>query len=138
MLAAPRSSMAGQRAWIDRMAAKYGAAVFWAIVDAESLICLAASPDAAATLGFSSGAVCRIDQTRVPLALGRAAAAEPVVETNGTTTLLLGVRNARGHDLGVIGLSFPSEISPGKLLRLRDEIAEDIARMDHESIHLTF
>ncbi len=137
MLAAPRSSMADQRAWIDRMASTYGAAVFWAIVDAESLICLAASPDSAATLGFSSGTVSRIAQTSVPQALAQAANRGFVAEADGTTTLLLGVGNARGHDLGVIGLTFKSDFSPDQVAGLREAIAGDIARQDNENIQLT-
>jgi len=138
MLAAPRSSMADQRAWIDRMAVKYDAAVFWVIVDGDSLICLAASPDSAATLGFSSGAVSLIAQTRVPQALVQTGGRGVVGETDGTTTLLLRVRNARGHDLGVIGLTFKSDVSPGQVTQLRDEIAEDIAGQGNENILLTF
>lgn len=137
MLAAPRSSMATQRSWIDRMAATHGAAVFWAIVDSESLICLAASPGADASLGFASGAVSLIAQTRVPKALAHAVERGTVVEANGTTTCLLGVRNTRGHDLGVIGLAFGAGVSPSQLTRLRDEIAQDIAGQERERILLT-
>ena len=137
MLAAPRSSMAAQRAWIDRMAAEHGAAGFWVIVERDALICLAASPNAQDALGFSSGAVCPVAQSRVPCALGRADARGTIVEADGTATCLLGVRNARGHDLGVIGLSLAAGVSPARLAALRAEIAEAVAGQDNESILLT-
>ena len=60
-----------------------------------------------------------------------------VVEADGTATCLLGVRNARGHDLGVIGLSLAAGVSPARLAALRAEIAEAVAGQDNESILLT-
>jgi ABC-type sugar transport system ATPase subunit len=103
LLAAPRSSMAEQRALLDHVAGRHDAAAFWAIVDAGSLICLAASEGAEAVVGFAPGGVAATQASRIPQALGHGAGRS--TEADGTATLMLPVRNPRGHDLGLIGVT---------------------------------
>lgn len=121
LLAAPRSSMAEQRALLNRLAEDHQVAAFWAIVDAGTLICLAASEGAEATLGFSSGTVCATEHSKIPLALGGGQRGA-ISETGGVATLLVGVSNARGHDLGVLGIVFKEGLTPPREALVRSDL----------------
>ena len=121
MLAAPRSSMADQRALLNKLAEEHQVATFWAIVNSGTLICLAASEDAEATIGFSPGTVCATERSKIPLALagGQHGA---ITEAGGVATLLVDVSNARGHDLGVIGIVFKDGVSPQREALIRSDL----------------
>jgi ABC-type sugar transport system ATPase subunit len=136
MLAAPRSSMAALRGLLDQMAEKHAASAFWAIVDADALICLAASEGAAKHLGFSSGIVCPIQQSQIPLAL---CCSQPdvVIEANGVATLLARVSNARGHDLGVIGLVFERKPPPDQVASIRGDLVNFTQEQADDQITLS-
>ena len=121
LLAAPRSSMAEQCALLNRLAEDHQVAAFWAIVDAGTLICLAASDGAEATLGFSPGAVCATERSKIPQALGGGRRGA-IAESSGVVTLLVGVSNARGHDLGVIGIVFNDGLSPQREALVRSDL----------------
>jgi hypothetical protein len=121
-LAAPRSSMAEQRALLDHVAGKHGAAAFWAIVDAGTLICLAASQGAAEALGFAPGTVSPVSDSRIPRALAHAGADGLATEADGATTLLVAVTNPRGHDLGVIGVTLPGAMSSERAAWIRHDL----------------
>jgi ribose transport system ATP-binding protein/rhamnose transport system ATP-binding protein len=109
MLAAPRTSMARTTALLDRLAAKYRAATFWALIHGSDLICLtlARAPDAPDP-GLRTGHAVRIDETRIPQALAERTDSF-VTEANAPlATMLVPMRNRRGHDLGWIGLTIDS------------------------------
>lgn len=121
MLAAPRSSMAAQRTLLNRLADAHQVATFWAIVNSETLICLAASDGAETTLGFSPGTVCATEHSNIPRALAGTQRGA-ITESSGTATLLVGVSNARGHDLGVIGIVFKDGLSPQQEALIRSDL----------------
>ena len=123
LLATPRSSMAEQRALLNRLAEEHHAAAFWAIVDAGTLTCLAASDGAEATLGFSPGTVCATDNSKIPLALAGTRRGA-IAESNGVITLLVGVSNARGHDLGVIGIVVKDGLSLQRETAIRSTLQQ--------------
>ena len=93
-------------AWL---AAKYRAATFWALIHGSDLICLtlARAPDAPDP-GLRTGHAVRIDETRIPQALAERTDSF-VTEANAPlATMLVPMRNRRGHDLGWIGLTIDS------------------------------
>ncbi|WP_118134528.1 sugar ABC transporter ATP-binding protein [Oceanicella sp. SM1341] len=110
LLAAPRSSAGRTLAALEALVAEHGGSAFWALLEpgAEELICLGhvALPGAPDT-GLSPGAAAHYADTGIPAAL-RAAAEGFVTEPGGHTSLVLPMRNARGHDLGHIGLTLPA------------------------------
>ena len=137
MLAAPRSSMAGQRQVLDRLALTHGAAAFWAIVDGGTLICLAASDGADSRLGFSPGTVCPTEQSKIPLALRDPTKRRPTVEADGTATLLVGVSNPRGHDLGVIGIVFKNGLTSEHEASLHSDLKRFVSQLADDQITLS-
>ena len=121
MLAAPRSSMAEQRALLNHLAGEFRTAAFWAIVDGGTLMCLAASDGADTVLGFAPGTVSPTRASRIPHALDQAGAGL-ATEADGATTLLVNVNNPRGHDLGVIGVVAKDGMSAQRAASIRDEL----------------
>ncbi|WP_449255316.1 sugar ABC transporter ATP-binding protein [Bosea sp. (in: a-proteobacteria)] len=127
LLAAPRTSMAHNTAMLEHFAREHGGAGFWALVEEDRIICLnAVVANAALDPGFKAGEACIAAQTQIPRALSRR---EPIFvpeADNGRTTLLLPMRNSRGHDLGWVGLSlFPdAELPQPEAIKARiDSIA---------------
>jgi ABC-type sugar transport system ATPase subunit len=136
LLAAPRSSMTGVRVLLNQLADTHDAASFWAIVDDDSLICLAASEGAEETLGFASGTVSTTVQSRIPQALTRGRR-QITVETSGVSTILIDVSNGRGHDLGLIGIVFPAHISPEKEALIRIDLLRFSENQSDDQIKLS-
>ncbi|WP_454816409.1 sugar ABC transporter ATP-binding protein [Labrys neptuniae] len=108
LLAAPRTSMAGNTEVLRGLTGECGGAGFWALIDRDRLICLnLVMADKAADPGFAAGEVKSLSATRVAAAL---AGREPVFtpEADGSrSTLLLPIISPRGHDLGWVGLTLP-------------------------------
>jgi ABC-type sugar transport system ATPase subunit len=136
MLAAPRSSMAGLRMLLNQIARQHAAAAFWAIVDPGSLICLAASEGSEAVLGFSSGMVCAVEQCKIPNALS-SVRDNLVFETSGLATLQIGVTNARGHDLGVIGIVFKDDKPADRAALIRIDLQKFVEQQKDDQITLS-
>jgi ABC-type sugar transport system ATPase subunit len=136
MLAAPRSSMAGLRMLLNNITEKHAVSAFWAIVDNETLICLAASEGSEKTLGFSSGMVCLTAQSKIPKALCHNQRGL-IIESDGIATLLIGVSNARGHDLGVIGIVFDDNEPQKREASLRIDLQNFAKQQTDDQITLS-
>jgi ABC-type sugar transport system ATPase subunit len=136
MLAAPRSSMLGLRTLLNHIANKHAASGFWAIVDVGTLICLAASESAEQHLGFSSGMVCSTKQSLIPKALSSCQRGV-TIEANGVATLLIGVSNARGHDLGVIGIVFEDDLPRERAALIRIDLESFAKQQTDDQITLS-
>lgn len=136
MLAAPRSSMAVQRALLNGIAEKHSAAAFWAIVDGGTLVCLAASEDAEATLGFSPGTVCTTAHSKIPYALNQGLHGV-FVEAGGVATLLISISNVRGHDLGMIGIVFKEGLSEEHEALVRSDLQRFVSQQSDHQISLS-
>lgn len=113
LLAAPRTSTERNMRLLRELAETHGAAAFWALLDAEELICLGvASAPGAPGIGLAPGRASRYADTPVPEALARRDPGFVTEAAGGISTLLVPILNRRGHDLGWIGLSLP----PGRAL----------------------
>ncbi len=105
LLAAPRTSTERNVRLLRELREDYGCSAFWALLDTDELICLgAASGDGAPATGLAPGKAAAYAETAIPEALTRR---DPgfVTESTGLSTLLVPMRNKRGHDLGWIGLT---------------------------------
>ena len=114
LLAAPRTSMARNTAVLRSLTGEAGGAGFWALIDGDRLICLnLVVADRAADPGFAAGEARAFADTGIGTALSRCGpgfATEPgfVAEPTGErSTMLVPLRNSRGHDLGWVGLTLP-------------------------------
>lgn len=111
LLAAPRTSMERNTQLLERLAAEFKGAGFWALLEEDSLICLnSVTVNAAADPGFSSGEARRFDETRIGAALARRADHFVDDPHHGRQTLLVPLRSPRGHDFGWIGLTVPQGV----------------------------
>lgn len=123
LLAAPRSSTERNMRLLKSLSSDYGASTFWALLDAEELICLGAISTAATPrTGLSAGKALRYEDTGISLALTQRDEAFVTEPDSGISTLLVPVRNRRGHDLGWIGIS----LSPNASLPDRETITTQI------------
>ncbi|MDT1062565.1 sugar ABC transporter ATP-binding protein [Paracoccus sp. CPCC 101403] len=113
LLAAPRTSTRQNRALLETLARDYNAFAWWALLEDQALICLgAAEAQGAPPLNLRAGEARRNTETGIPAAL---AARDETIRTepeSGLRTLMVALRNARGHDLGWLGLT----VAPGKAL----------------------
>ncbi|WP_262298028.1 sugar ABC transporter ATP-binding protein [Microvirga sesbaniae] len=124
LLAAPRTSMARNTALLDAISADHSGAAFWVLIDSDELICLnlveaAGSPSP----GLRTGEAMRIAETRISRALMERQDGF-VAETDvPLSTVLVPMRNPRGHDFGWIGLTVDSRMSipSARLIRTRVE-----------------
>jgi len=106
LLAAPRTSTRRNRALLEALAQEYDAFAWWALLEDRSLICLgAAAAVGAPALDLRAGEAREHGETGIPVAL--AARSEGVVTEpeSGHRTMMVALRNARGHDLGWVGLT---------------------------------
>lgn len=104
MLAAPRTSTERNRVLLNALAQEHGVFAWWALLEDQALICLgtAAAPGAP-DLDLHAGEARQNSDTLIPAAL--AARKADHVPDGPLTTLMVPLRNARGHDLGWIGLT---------------------------------
>jgi hypothetical protein len=105
LLAAPRTSMRRNTELLHELATTSNGAGFWALIDDERLICLnSVIANQQVAPGFIAGEAVRFAQTQIPV--GLTGARETFVpEPNGRrSTILVPIRNRRGHDFGCVGL----------------------------------
>ena len=128
LLAAPRSSTTRNRALLETLAREHGAFAWWALLEEDSLICLGTAAAATAPpLDLRAGEALHPRDTPIPRAL--AARAQGIVTDGPLATLLVPLRNARGHDLGWIGLTAAADTplpDPG-------QIAAQVRRLTRDS-----
>lgn len=112
LLAAPRTSTARNRRLLDDLARDHAAFAFWALLDQQELICLgtSAGPGAPA-LNLRAGKAASIDETPIARALSQRQQSFVTDDDGRLATLLIPMRNSRGHDLGWIGLTMDAEAS---------------------------
>ena len=105
LLAAPRTSMRRNTELLHELATTSNGAGFWALLDDKRLICLnAVIANKQVAPGFIAGEAVRFAETEIPV--GLTGAGETFVpEPDGRrSTILVPMRNRRGHDLGCVGL----------------------------------
>jgi ABC-type sugar transport system ATPase subunit len=137
ILAAPRSSMSSLKHMLQQVSDKHGVESFWAILARDSLICLAASERSERLVGFSTGNVCSTKHSRIPNALNKAMNGSVITEVDGTCTLLVGVSNARGHDLGLVGFVSQSPMSTEQEALVRADLQSHAQQQIHDQITLS-
>jgi ABC-type sugar transport system ATPase subunit len=103
LLAAPRSSTARNQAILRDMASEYGGEAVWVLLDGEETICLARAGEALS--GLHPGEAARAGETAIAAAIRERGAGFRAED--GLATLLVAMRDRRGHDLGWIGLVLP-------------------------------
>lgn len=110
LLAAPRTSMVRNTEMLNELARAHGGSGFWALLEHDRLICLnAVVSNPSLDPGFKAGEARELNATRIPEALRLR---EPifVAEPDGSrTTLVVPMTSPRGHDLGWVGLSLPTD-----------------------------
>ncbi|RUT32823.1 sugar ABC transporter ATP-binding protein [Arsenicitalea aurantiaca] len=130
LLAAPRTSTERNVSLLRSLSAEFGATAFWALVDGDELICLgAASADGAPEIGLAAGEAATGAETAIARAVTEKSEGFVTEPETGLQTLLVPMRNKRGHDLGWIGLT----LAAGKAVPdPRDIVERVIARTDAE------
>ena len=123
LLAAPRTSTKRNMALLRELAETHEASAFWALLDDDGLICLGAAGTPLA--GIAPGEAAGHAETAIPEALARRAPGFTREPASGIASLLVAMRNKRGHDLGWIGLTLP----PGRPLPERDEIIRRVMEL---------
>jgi ABC-type sugar transport system ATPase subunit len=105
LLAAPRTSMRRNTELLNELATTSNGAGFWALIDDERLICLntvIANEEVAP--GFVAGEAVRFAQTEIPVGLGGPRGTFVPEPDGRRSTILVPLRNRRGHDFGCVGL----------------------------------
>lgn len=105
LLAAPRTSMRRNTELLHELAMSSNGAGFWALLGDERLICLnavVANPRAAP--GFVAGEAMPFAQTEIPVGLSGTGVAFVPEPDGRRSTILVPIRNRRGHDFGCVGL----------------------------------
>lgn len=121
LLAAPRTSTARNRALLGALSAEHRAAAFWTLIDGDALICLAAAAHAdAPPIGLEPGRAVRATDTLIPAAL--AARGEGFVVDGDRRTLLRQMTDARGHDLGWIGVTVAANAPRPDAAAIHDQL----------------
>ena len=110
LLAAPRTSMQRNSRLLSELVEDLGGAGFWALVDDGRICCLdivVANEDA--NPGFRVGDTSDFGASRISAALV-AGAPGFIREPDGLIqTLMVPVKNQRGHDMGCIGITLPGQ-----------------------------
>lgn len=106
LLAAPRTSMKRNTELLADLVETHGGTAFWALIDGDDLICLnivlqEGMPDP----GFRSGQAVRLADTTIERALSLRDEGFTTEADGGRATMIVPMRNKRGHDFGWIGLS---------------------------------
>jgi ribose transport system ATP-binding protein/rhamnose transport system ATP-binding protein len=105
LLAAPRTSMRRNTELLHELATTSNGAGFWALLDDERLICLnAVIANQQAAPGFIAGEAMPFAQTEIPVGLTGAGGAFVPEPDGRRSTILVPIRNRRGHDFGCVGL----------------------------------
>ena len=107
LLAAPRTSTERNMRLLRDLAETHGASTFWALLDDDGLICLGSAGTPLA--GIAAGEAARAAETAIPEALTQRAPDFLREPSSGVATMLVAMRNKRGHDLGWIGVSLPPD-----------------------------
>ena len=125
LLAAPRTSTERNVRLLQALSQEHEASAFWALVDENELICLGAITAASSPeTGLAVGKAVRHSETRIATALARRDGEFVTEPESGISTLLVPMRNKRGHDLGWIGISIAGDaIPPDRNLIIR-QVAE--------------
>ncbi len=106
LLAAPRTSMARNTALLRELSTETGGTGFWALLDADRLICLnLVTRDSGSGPGFAAGDAKTFGETLIPQALARRAPTLVTESSGSHTTMLCPLQSRRGHNLGWIGLT---------------------------------
>jgi len=106
LLAAPRTSTRRNRALLEALAQEYSAFAWWALLEEQSLICLGAAAAAGApALDLRAGEARGHGETGIPAALAERREGVVTEPESGLRTMMVALRNARGHDLGWLGLT---------------------------------
>lgn len=128
LLAAPRTSTERNVKLLQSLSERYKGSAFWTLIDGEELICLgAASSRDGLSTGLEPGKATHADATVFSNALKYPSTEFIKDEQSGIATLLVQMRNKRGHDLGWIGLSLDSS----RPLPDANLIAQEIAQFNH-------
>ncbi|WP_108462626.1 sugar ABC transporter ATP-binding protein [Devosia naphthalenivorans] len=126
LLAAPRTSTERNVQFLQSVSKEFAGTAFWALLGTEELICLGAvSSVDAPEIDLAPGQAARNDQTAIPQALAKRESRFVPEPDKAVATLLLPMRNKRGHDLGWIGLSVRND----RPLPDADEIAIRVATL---------
>lgn len=126
LLAAPRTSTQRNIQLLKTLSDKYNANTFWALIDTDELICLGTSSGKSAPqTGLSSGNAFPHEETKISYALKQQSDDFVREPESDIATLLVPMRNKRGHDLGWIGLS----VNPDAPLPDRQQIISQISDM---------
>ncbi|MGR3662297.1 MAG: sugar ABC transporter ATP-binding protein [Paracoccaceae bacterium] len=110
LLSAPRASAARNNLMLKNLTGKFGATAFWILTEDRAVICLdIVESDGVPPVGIRAGHETRFEDTAIPLVLNDTRDADVqqgwVTEPeSGLVTLIVPMRNKRGHDLGHIGL----------------------------------
>jgi len=109
LLAAPRTSMERNVRFLRALAAEYGGAAFWGLIEDGRFFCLKGLvADERASPGFGDGAGIGFAETRIAAALAATRSSEFIREPDsGLNTLLVGIAGEQGHAMGWAGLVLP-------------------------------
>lgn len=126
LLAAPRTSTQRNMQLLKKLSDEYNASTFWALIDTDELICLGTSSGKSAPqTGLTAGNAFPHEETKISYALNQQSDDFIREPESGIATLLVPMRNKRGHDLGWIGVS----INPDAPLPDRQQIISQISDM---------
>jgi ABC-type sugar transport system ATPase subunit len=103
LMAAPRSSTAGQVGVLKDIAKHFDATTFWSVANNNATLCLLTSEEEQAGLPFAAGAV--IPDSENPFAVALRQAKRGSSKINGREFLAIPLCNQRGHDVGQIGVA---------------------------------
>jgi ribose transport system ATP-binding protein/rhamnose transport system ATP-binding protein len=104
LLAAPRTSSARNTQLLRDLSTEFNGSAFWALLDDAELICLGCvtAPNAP-DIGMRAGEAAAFAETPISQALQQRD--DGFVSDGAHNTLLVPMRNRRGHDLGWVGLT---------------------------------
>jgi ABC-type sugar transport system ATPase subunit len=106
LLAAPRSSTAGQAGILREISHRFDALTFWSVTNPNSTLCLLTSEEQQNVLPFAAGSVTPSDENPFARAMQKISRKPEKVE--GRSFVAFPLCNQRGHDIGQIGISATS------------------------------
>lgn len=123
LLAAPRTSTARNQALLSDLSERYRADAFWTLLDGDGLICLAHArhPDAPEA-GVVAGEALDLSETRIAHALGQRGDGFVREPDGKRQTLLVQMKDKRGHDMGWIGVSVAGGADPPDAHNIRTDV----------------
>jgi ABC-type sugar transport system ATPase subunit len=102
LMAAPRSSTAGQVGILKELAQHFNAVTFWSVANESSTLCLLTSEDLQVNLPFAAGSVLLDDQNPFAAAMKRVHRKPTTI--GDRSFLAIALCNQRGHAVGQIGI----------------------------------